>query len=395
MDNKPQEQPQPVVSTIVSQSFQAKASPTTMRMCPPATLRNWKFHKPLLAVGNNSGLIQIFDLANKKLYRELAVHKYSVKGIEWIGLNAFLSYAESQSFQGNELNWELHVTELDTGRTVPLKSGKSSENSAIQSVKVSHLRQYFIIIYKNDPFEIWDLDTLSLMRRVPKKFSGIVAAEWNPLYSKQSGASKSNEAGSSSADNVPLRENFVVTHKTGELFHFSIAGNVVKEISKIPPESTVTKSVTAIAWKSDHVILGRSDGTISVWDLGQKESRAISTMRGPIKRIRYTPGRGNMKILLLFDDGADIWDVRKYRLISTIIGSGNEVSKLADADWAASDKPVILNSNGSIVVSDLDFKEFLSSQQANEQSSAIPASASIKEAANAKQKNLADPCNLQ
>lgn len=357
-------------------------------MGPPATLRNWKFHKPLLAVGNANGVVQIFNLATGKLHRELSVHAYSVRGIEWIGLNAFISYAESESFQGNESNWELHVTELDTGRTVQLKSGRSSETSVILSVKASHLRQYFIIVYKSSPFEIWDLETMSLLRRVPKKFSGIVAAEWNPLYSKKIEGTTSTENPTDPNTRVspaPLKENFVVTNKMGELFHFSIAGNVVKEISKIPPESTMTKAVTAIAWKSDHVVLGRNDGNLSVWDLGQRESRIVSTMRGSIKRIRFAPGRGNMKILILFEDGADIWDVRRLRLVSTVITSRNQLSRVEDADWAASDRPVILASNGTVVVTDLEFKQFSASTQEVNQHRV---SDNV-----AKQNN--EPCNLQ
>lgn len=368
-------QQQPTVSSIACRSISVKANPTTMRMGPPPTLRNWKFHKPLLAVGNANGVVQIFNLALGKLYRELSVHSYSVRGIEWIGLNAFISYAVSESFQGNDSNWELHVTELDTGRTVQLKSGRSSENSVIKSVKASHLCQYFIIIYKNDPFEIWDLDTLSLLKRVPKQFTGIVASEWSPLYSKRIEPSspptntnnptidQREDATSKKSSKTPLRENFVITNKIGELFHFSIAGSVVKEISKIPPETTMTKAVTAIAWKSDHVVLGRNDGNISVWDLGQKESHTVSTMRGSIKKIRFAPGRGNMKILILFDDGADIWDVRRLRLISTVILSRGQFVKVEDADWAASDRPVILTSNNNVVITDLEFKQFSATPQ--------------------------------
>lgn len=368
---------QPTVTSITCRSIAAKSSPKVMKMGPPATIRNWKFHKPLLAVGNASGVVQIFNLDSGKLYRELSVHSYSVCGIEWVGLNAFISYAVSESFQGNDTNWELHVTELDTGRTVSLKSGRSSETSVIQSVKASHLRQYFIIVYKSDPFEIWDLETLSLLRRVPKKFSGIVAAEWSPLYNtrvetsqsastSQVTANKNQEnitAGQKAPPPPPLRENFVVTNKIGELFHFSIAGNIVKEISKIPPETTMTKAVTAIAWKSDHVVLGRNDGNISVWDLSQKESRTVSTMRGSIKKIRFAPGKGNMKIIILFEDGADIWDAKRLRLVSTVISPRGQFSKIEDADWASSDRPVILTSNGTVVVTDLEFKQFTSSSQ--------------------------------
>lgn len=333
-----QQQQHPIIPSIACRSIQVKSSPNVLRMSPPATLRNWKFHKPLLAVGNSTGLIQIFDLSSGQAFRELSVHSYPVLGIEWIGLNAFISYAVSE---------ELCVTELDTGRTVKLKTGQTSESSVIQSVKASHLRQYFIVIYKNQPFEIWDLENLSLIRRVPRKFSGIVAAEWSPLYSKKVDTSPS------------LRENFVVTNKMGELFHFSITGNVVKEISNIPPESTMNKAVTAIAWKSDYVILGQINGNINVWDLKNKESRTMCTMRGNIKKVRFAPGRGNMKILLLFEDGVDIWDIKRLRLVST---SRVESNNIVDADWAASDRPVLLTSE-SVLVTDDSQRSFIDQKQ--------------------------------
>lgn len=330
-------------------------TPSVVRMCPPATLRNWKFHKPLLAIGNANGLIQIFNSGSGELFRELKVHSYSVVGIEWIGLNAFISYANCTPHpQDNDLIWELCVTELDTGRTVKLKSGLSSDSSVILSVKASHLRQYFIIIYKNHPFEIWDLETLSLLRRIPKKFANIVAAEWSPLYSKKVEPADNQSLTPSSNH---LKENFVVTNKQGELFQFSVAGSVVREINKIPPEPTINKPVTSIAWKSGNVVIGQSDGNINVRDLDKKESRRMSTTRGAIRRIRFAPGRGNMKIILLFDDGLDIWDITKLQLVSTITVPRGQNFNILDADWTASDRPVILTSNRYALMTDIELNQ--------------------------------------
>ena len=39
--------------------------------------------------------------------------------------------------------------------------------------------------------------------------------------------------------------------------------------------------------------------------------RAVATHRGWIKKIKFAPGRGNMKLLVLFNDGADIWDTKE------------------------------------------------------------------------------------
>lgn len=427
---KPQNQGQSS-QNLACRNLLVKSSPTMMKMCPPATLRNWKFHKSLLAVGNTNGFVQIFDLNSGKLYRELKVHSHPVVGIEWIGLNAFISYANSLETRNHQINddviWELCITELDTGRTVQLKTGHSADSSLILSVKASHLRQYFIIIYKSNPFEIWDLDSLSLLRRVPKKFSSIVAAEWSPLYSKKVDTSKINSTtattneeannqayhtkdnqetttSTTTSSNAPLKENFVVINKQGELFHFSIAGSLVKEISRIPPESSIDKPVTAIAWKSDHIVLGQNNGNINVWDLEKKESRTMCTMRGSIKRIRFAPGRGNMKILLLFDDGVDIWDIKKLRLISSLSDARSDprFTDVIDAEWAASDRPVILSSDGRAVVTDVEMKRISTNGNrsttttGNNEAGTIPYRVGLRSNTNTNSSSSSnEPCYLQ
>src|SRR5699024_4751026 len=54
--------------------------PTVVRMCPPLTLQNIKKHRPLLAVGDSLGLIQIWLLNSNSsiLHREFSVHSYPV-----------------------------------------------------------------------------------------------------------------------------------------------------------------------------------------------------------------------------------------------------------------------------------------------------------------------------
>ena len=55
------------------------SSPTTVRMCPPLTTKNWSFYKPLVAVGNGGGGLQIYNLATRQLCREITVHTCPVR----------------------------------------------------------------------------------------------------------------------------------------------------------------------------------------------------------------------------------------------------------------------------------------------------------------------------
>lgn len=32
------------------------------------------------------------------------------------------------------------------------------------------------------------------------------------------------------------------------------------------------------------------------------------THRGPVKRMKFAPGKGNMRMLVLYNDGVEVWD---------------------------------------------------------------------------------------
>lgn len=59
--------------------------------------QNWVEYEPLAAVGCSNGQVQLVDVATGLVARELAVHNYAVRGIEWTQLHQFLSYAQSDS----------------------------------------------------------------------------------------------------------------------------------------------------------------------------------------------------------------------------------------------------------------------------------------------------------
>lgn len=51
-----------------------------LKMCPPLTIKNWASYQPFAGVGCNNGIIQICDVANGSVVKEIAVHNYPVKG---------------------------------------------------------------------------------------------------------------------------------------------------------------------------------------------------------------------------------------------------------------------------------------------------------------------------
>ena len=86
-----------------------------------------------------------------------------------------------------------------------------------------------------------------------------------------------------------------------------------------PPQQSQMSSITSIAWKSHEIVLSDADGNLTVWDLKTRISRHISTHRGWVRKVRFAPGRDNIKLLVLLADGVDVWDVRDVSIWGCVL----------------------------------------------------------------------------
>ncbi|XP_066990609.1 WD repeat-containing protein 11-like isoform X1 [Macrobrachium rosenbergii] len=358
--------------------------PLVIRMCPPLTTRNIHQYVPRLAAGTQAGAVQIINMATGVLEREFALHTYPVRGVEWTSLTSILSFGHQPltNSQGLVRN-ELIYTDILTGRTITLRPNKSDETS-IDMVRVSYLKQYFIVVFREDPFELWDAKKLVPLRTMPRRFPRVSALEWSPtshVKARRTSEGQTTEVEQGKHElSVPkeapqpetsmtesvlnltdvgdrtsiAKETFVFTDTEGQLYHFSVEGNVIKDGSKVPPDSQMS-AITSIAWKSHEIVLSDADGNLTVWDLKTRISRHIATHRGWIRKVRFAPGRDNMKLVVLFADGIDIWDVRDVVLVSQV-KSPRDIVKVVDVDWGASDRPVLATIDGCLRVLDMSLK---------------------------------------
>lgn len=355
---------------MTSLSSTVSSPPTCSVMCPPLTTKNWSSYKPLIAVGNSQGCIQVFNLGTGLLIREYTIHTGAVKGITWSSLENFFSWAQSS---GSSSRNELQLISLKTGQTTPIELGKTAEESTVEAVKVSHLRQYFLVVIKDRSLQLWDLKNLTVLREMPSNFNSVTALEWSPSHhskhqkkklSQQLEMSPSGIAASvlgsgktadHSASQQPwLREHFVCVDQDKLLYHFLVEGTVVKDGSKVQCDSTLGL-VTYIAWKGDLLVLCDMDGNLSIWELKARITRGLATHRGHIKKIKFGPGRGNQKLAALYADGIDIWDLQKFEVHSSYKLPKDSLP-LVDMDWLASDLPIVTHSNGAILVMTMDLK---------------------------------------
>ena len=89
------------------------------------------------------------------------------------------------SSSGGLVRNELVHTDIRTGKATALRTNRSEE-PPIDMLRVSHLKQYFIVAFVGAPFELWDLRSMTLLRTMPKKFPPITALDWSPLHNLKS-----------------------------------------------------------------------------------------------------------------------------------------------------------------------------------------------------------------
>nr|CAD7396669.1 unnamed protein product [Timema poppensis] len=367
--------PIPLLRLLVTGLLSGAVSPlTVVRMCPPLTTRNWQKYTPLLAAGTTEGIIQVYNMATGTVDKELIVHTCTVRGVEWTNLTSFLSFAHPNVIGSNaQVRNEVMLTDTMTGHSIALRTDKGEEQP-IDMLRVSPLKQYFVVILKDGPFELWDLRSLSILRVMPKKFPTVTALEWSPIHNLKTLKKKlasveekeqaepanlaantnSGDSGRSDSQDKQLvvREHFVFSDSESQLYHFSVEGNLVRDGIKIPPETGVG-TVTCIAFKNDQIVQGDVDGLLNIWDLKGKSSKNVHTGRGWIKKMRFAPGKGNLKLLVLYSDGVDIVDLKKqYERISQL-KCPKDMVKVLDIDWAASDKPVLATQDGCLRIMDM------------------------------------------
>ncbi|KAG9344448.1 hypothetical protein JZ751_011118 [Albula glossodonta] len=341
--------------------------PFALRMCPPLTTKNINHYQPLLAVGTSNGSVLVYNLTGGLLHKELSVHSCEVRGIEWISLTSFLSFATSAPNNMGLVRNELQHVDLPTGRCFAFRGERGNDEPAIEMIKVSHLKQYLVVVFRDKPLELWDVRTGTLLREMAKNFPTVTALEWSPSHNLKSLKKKqlaAREAMARQTDaeskaelsqGISAREHFVFTDTDGQVYHITVEGNTVKDGARIPPDGSMG-SIACIAWKGDTLVLGDVDGNLNFWDLKARLSRGIPTHRGWVKKLRFAPGKGNQKLLVMYTDGAEVWDTKEVQMVSSIRVGRNVTHRILDIDWCTSDKVVLASEDGCIRVLEMAMK---------------------------------------
>ncbi|CAF2904464.1 unnamed protein product [Rotaria sp. Silwood2] len=365
--------------------FSAPPGPYVLNMCPPMTVKNWKEWQALLAIGCTNGDIVFFDLTDGIIQRQLAVHSCTVRGVLWLSSQIILSWGYQTPSDGRStVRNEIFMIHFQTGRQEPFRSEITHEESPIESLKVSQSKNYLIILFRDQPFELWDLKSFTLIRRLPKKCPRILALDWSSnilVMKKTSGETNtlpstkshsntesehdvnrpSNESENTSNDHEKKlsRENFIFTDEYNLLYHFYVEGRTIKEVATVPPDHS-SSAATDLVLKGDYLLSGDIDGIIQIYNIKLKQSKTFNTRRSPIRKVRFAPGKGNFRAFILFNDGVDIWDIRDRDRISTLKYPRDTI-QVTDGDWASSDKIILACSDHCLRIYEMNLIDSSSS----------------------------------
>ena len=206
--------------TLVSVLSAMPPMPFLVKMCPPLTKKNAKFWQPLLAVGSPNGFLYIYNLNQNQLVRKLQMYTQAILGIEWCSTFMLITWANSSGTMASVADAgggggsgsvslssssaggaaaaaaassvvggggqatavagrqmlvrnEVLLTDLRTGESIQFRPG-GVEESPITSIKLSNLRQYLVVLFKEQPLEIWDMKSFSIIKRISKKSPNII-----------------------------------------------------------------------------------------------------------------------------------------------------------------------------------------------------------------------------
>ncbi|KAL1195386.1 hypothetical protein V5N11_019949 [Cardamine amara subsp. amara] len=277
---------------------------------------------PLVALGTQSGTIDVVDVSTNAVAASTSVHTSVVRGLRWLGNSRLVSFSHSQVNDKSRgyIN-KLVVTCLRSGLNKPFRDLQKPERTPIRALRTSSSGRYLLILFRDAPVEVWAMTKHPVMlRSLALPFSVV---EWTlPAVPRpgQGGPSKhlvsSSEGVAASADSMgsdgsheETVESFAFALVNGALGVFEVQGRRIRDFRPKWPSTSFVPSdglVTAMAYRLPHVVMGDRSGNIRWWDVTTGQSSAFNSHRDGIRRIKFSPvvagDRSRGRVAVLFND---------------------------------------------------------------------------------------------
>ncbi|XP_021634010.1 WD repeat-containing protein 11 isoform X3 [Manihot esculenta] len=299
---------------------------------------------PLVALGTQSGTIDIVDVSANAVAASFSVHNGTVRGLRWLGNSRLVSFSYNQVNEktGGYIN-RLVVTCLRSGLNRPFRVLQKPERAPIRALRTSSSGRYLLILFRDAPVEVWAMTKSPIMLRslalpftvlewtlptVPRPVQNGPSRQFSwsskdqqPVdpdsASAPKAASSESTAASSDASQDDTAESFAFALVNGALGVFEVHGRRIRDFRPKWPSSSFVSSdglITAMAYRLPHVVMGDRSGNIRWWDVTTGYSSSFNTHREGIRRIKFSPivpgdrSRGRIAVLF-YDNTFSVFDL--------------------------------------------------------------------------------------
>ncbi|KAI4344151.1 hypothetical protein L6164_011415 [Bauhinia variegata] len=299
---------------------------------------------PLVALGTQSGTIEVIDASANAVTSSLAVHNGIIRGLRWLGNSRLVSFSYTQVNEksGGYIN-RLVVTCIRSGLNKMFRVLQKPERAPIRALRASSSGRYLLILFRDAPVEVWAMTKNPIMLRslalpftvlewtlptIPRPAQNALAKQTSLSSKETTGVADevSTPAKASSSDSKGLStdgshedtsESFAFALVNGALGVFEVHGRRIRDFRPKWPSSSFVSSdglITAMAYRLPHVVMGDRFGNIRWWDVTTGHSSSFNTHREGIRRIKFSPvvagdrSRGRVAVLF-YDNTFSVFDL--------------------------------------------------------------------------------------
>lgn len=156
---------------LVGQLHLISSTVTTLAVPSPsltATLARGGNHPsvavPLVALGTQSGAIEIIDVSANAVTASFSVHNGVVRGLRWLGNSRLVSFSYTQANEksGGYIN-RLVVTCVRSGYNRAFRVLQKPERAPIRALRASSSGRYLLLLFRDAPVEVWAMTKNPIM----------------------------------------------------------------------------------------------------------------------------------------------------------------------------------------------------------------------------------------
>ncbi|KAG1346198.1 hypothetical protein COCNU_06G000270 [Cocos nucifera] len=119
---------------------------------------------PLVALGTQSGTIDVIDVSANVVAGSFSVHSGIIRGLKWLGNSRLVSFSYSQvNDKGGGYNNRLVITCLRSGLNRTFRVLQKPERAPIRALRASSSGRYILILFRDAPVEVWAMTKNPIM----------------------------------------------------------------------------------------------------------------------------------------------------------------------------------------------------------------------------------------